>query len=90
MTKPELKYEDLKVGMTASFDQLRNLYDVYVYFDNFDRATHSGVIANFINKEYITAKDDEIADMLLKKNNGLACHYLSSEVEDSFFEEDME
>ena len=76
MVRPELKYEDLKVGMQASFAQLRNLYGVYVYFDDFDRETHSGTVALFFKVEDRTKEDDNTIDALKRKNNGLACHYL--------------
>jgi len=85
MSKSELTYEDLKVGIQASFDQLRNLYGVYVYFDNFDRETHSGTVALFFKAEDRTKEDDNTIDALKRKNNGLACHYLPI-VDDVFME----
>ena len=85
MSKSELTYEDLKVGMQASFAQLRNLYGVYVYFDDFDRETHSGAVALFFKAEDRTKEDDKFINELEDKNNGLSCHFMVRDNDDYDF-----
>ena len=70
-----LKYEDLRIGMLATFHQVQNIEGVFIYFDEFDRKTHSGRVINYFKQSEKTEKDEQMTEYLSWKNNGLACYF---------------
>lgn len=70
-----LKYEDLRIGMLATFHQVQNIEGVFIYFDEFDRKTSSGRIINYFKQSEKTEKDEQMTEYLSWKNNGLACYF---------------
>lgn len=77
MNQEKLKLEDLKVGMTASFSQLTDIFDTFIYFEDFNTETFTGKIVHIVGVR--EQAHDPVPAMLRKKNGGLSVFYQTTD-----------
>lgn len=79
----KLKLQDLKKGMTVRFDQLTDIYDVWILVEEEAVNSDHGII-RFIGKE-----PDSESQAILEEGKPIGCIYNDSEQleEDVYFDE---
>lgn len=74
VTKGLLMPKDLKVGMQVKMEQLENIYDICIYFDDYNETDGGRII--FIS--YNPCEYDEEAAKIVEEYGGMPCTFWQS------------